>query len=443
MRKALGAAEASGDKVARGQHSVLEKENQSLNQQHYSRRRDGERTTKRGRDEPSEALGAFETPVVFSRRKKRLVDAASGTDRASVDTPLDSWLSLSAAKPTPLALSSGATVSRVDLGGSASSLPTVARRLTPSIADKNPFAMVAKDLPSPSTYPPGFSNIGNSCYLASVTQCLLGASAFVGEIERLVAAGSGGIVTRALFDVIEEVRRRRGHILLLDGLKSALASSKCGSLFVGCRQSDAHEAFMKVLESVGDEQGERYNCPFSHSVEVEDKCESCKHMVRIEERGHLNVTLNVAASATTWGGSVLKALERTTERITKDCERCHGKDHTRTSLVTRMPQVLVVQLARFEFSAGVMKKVDDEFAVEKTVNISSDGSKRFELRSVVHHHGKYGHFGHYEAYVLRQRATPAAGPVWFRTSDSTVRPAAEADVLRPSRTSYLLFYDLV
>ena len=426
MRKALGA----------GEHSK-EKENRTLNA------RAGSNNGKRGRDEVREALEAFETPAVFSRRKKRVVEAPTDVGRAAADTPVDSWLDFSAAKSTPLGkMEAKNTAPRVDAGdGKSAVLPlqTVVRRLTPAIAGKNLFAVPAK-VDRPLT--PGFQNIGNSCYLASVTQCLLGAGAFVGEIKRLVAAGRGGPVTRALFDVIQEVGRRDGDALRLDGLKNALASSKHGALFVGYRQSDAHEAFLKVLECVQEEHGDSYHCPFSHSLIITVECESCGHTARIEERGHVNVTLSMAASTAAHGGGVERALGRTTERISKDCERCKGKDHRRTSLVTRMPRVLVVQLTRFEFSAGVMRKVDDDVAVEKTVNITSDGSKRFELRGVVHHHGQYGHCGHYVAHVLR-RSPSSPGGAWFRISDAIVRPTTEADVLRPSRTSYLLFYDLV
>ena len=398
------AGEGSADK--------RDRENRSLNPA---------QTQKRRRDEACEALDAFETPVVFSRRKKRMVDAPIDGDRASAGTPHDSWLSLSVAKSTPPTL--------------APSLQTVARRLTPAVIGRNPFAVLAKERPS-SSLPPGFFNIGNSCYLASVVQCLLGVGPFVGEIVRLAAAGRGGPVTRALCDVLEEIKGRKGETLRLDGLKAALAASKQGALFAGYRQRDAHEAFLKILEALQVEHGGSYRCPFSHGVEIKFECEACGHTARIEEHGHLNVTLGVGASAASGGGGVLRALGRTTERITKDCERCGGKHHRRTSLVTRMPRLLVVQMMRFEFSAGVVKKVDDEFAVEKTVNIAPDGSKKFELRGVVHHHGQYGHCGHYDAQVMR-------GSLWYRMNDATVSPKTDADVLRPSRTAYLIFYELV
>lgn len=429
-----------------GEHSK-DKENRAL-------RRIG--SGKRARDEAREALEPLETPVVFSRRKKRVAQAScDGGREAAADTPVDVRLDFSTSTPGH----------RVDVGAEKTatvSLQPVVRRLTPATAGKNkatPFAVPAKDrlsaagdrVGSPAQVrsiilcPPGFQNIGNSCYLASVTQCLLGAGAFVGEIKRL-AAGRGGPVTRALFDVIQEVDRRDGGALRLDRLKSALASSKHGALFVGSNQSDAHEALLKILECVQEENGDAYRCPFSHSLMITVQCESCGHTARIEERGHVNVTLSMAASAAAHGEGLRRALlARTTEGITKDCERCgNGKDHRRTSLITRMPRVLVVQLARFEFRA-VMRKVDDDIAVEKTVNITSDGSKRFELRGVVHHHGQYGDCGHYVCDVLRRSPSrPVGAPsTWFRISDAIVRPTTEVDVLRPSKTSYLLFYDVV
>ena len=421
---------------------------------------------KRGWGETACEDAAYETPIVFSRRKRRVVDGPGDGEGVRADTSLDAWLDFSARKSTPR------TVNPV------SSSPSYARRLTPSLVGKNPFAVSAGHhpvwrseavrpgqtghtgptgatgrtcdpgprmatpgnvaaIPKTALGPPGFSNLGNSCYLASITQCLLGANAFVQEIVRLVDMGNGGPVTRALFDVIKASRQRNGLPMHLEKLKTTLASSEHGALFVGHQQQDAHEAFIKLLESIKNENGKAYRCPFSHTVLVEIMCEACGHTAKVEECGHLNVTIRADGT----GGGVQNTLRKTAEKITKICDRCKGENHLRKSLISRLPQVLVVQLTRFEFKSGFMSKLSDDFAAEKTVMVTSNGSKRLELCGMVNHHGKFGHCGHYDALVRRPGETGT--DAWFQISDALVTVTSEADVMKPSKTSYLLFYELV
>ena len=408
---------------------------------------------------------------------------------ASAEQP-NAWLDFSAGKTTPSyareeGASAGGSTRRAPSPFSKASHP---RRLTPFGTSKNPFAVAtaSRHLPiltsrtenperssrsgrnerierneqseiqdaddrTHSSGPPGFSNLGNTCYLNSVVQCLLGEMAFVDEIVRLETAGAGSAigmtpVTSAIHDVIKHRATGIERTLRLDGLKTALASSKFGGTFVGYQQQDAHEAYIKILECIEQEHGTAYRCPFAHGLLVEVVCEACGHVSRVEEKGHLNVLIDVRKTSSSSTGNstpttVERALQKTTEVFARDCEKCKGKEveHTRTSLITDLPSVLVVQLRRFEFREGIMRKVDDAFVAQKMVMVSGDGSKRLELRGMVRHHGIGLAHGHYDARVL-----DASGR-WWGCDDALVQPVDEGDVtgVAGSRSSYLLFYDFV
>ena len=430
-------------------------------------------TTKRGRDHDDDD---DETPVVFSRRKKRVTvdtDEDEGVARPA-------WLNFSADKDKD---KDNAAASRDVL-----SQCLHPRRIeTPFQVRKNPFAvtpptlgtaartttqMLARATPTatptampPAAGPPGFWNLGNTCYLNSVMQCLLSCEAFVGEITRLVDVKAIGEApcTRAIYDVIVQRSKSKSSptrtTLRLNDLKAALASTKIGGgVFGGLEQQDAHEALLLILQVIEGEVGkENFRCPFAHGVLVEVTCEACGHKGKVVEDGHLNVLVGVRPRSGGGGGggggrgigvgdtngnsnsnSIGSALRKTNETVLRNCEQCKAKDveHTRTSLMTSLPSSLVVQLRRFEYAGGAMHKLDDGFVAQKTVVVSADGSKRFELRSMVRHHGVGLASGHYDARVRRDGT-------WWACDDSTVVPVSEQDALGASSSSYLLFYDLV
>ena len=416
-------------------------------------------TTKRGRVDHDHD---DETPVLFSRRKKRItIDTEEGVARPA-------WLNFSADKDKD-----------TDNAASRDVLSNCLhpRRIeTPFQVRKNPFAvtpptmgtaartqMLARATPTPTATaagPPGFYNVGNTCYLNSVVQCLLACEPFVGEITRLVDVKAIGEApcTRAIYDLIVQRSESRSSptrtTLRLNELKAALALTKIGgAVFGGLEQQDAHEALLLIQQVVEGEVGkENFRCPFAHGVLVEVTCEACGYKGKAVEDGHLNVLVGVRGggggrgigigigdtNGNGDGNSIGSALRKTNETVLRNCEQCKAKDveHTRTSLVTSLPSSLVVQLRRFEYAGGAMHKIGDGFVAQKTVVVSADGSKRFELRSMVRHHGVGLASGHYDARVRRDGT-------WWACDDSTVVPVSEQDALGASASSYLLFYDLV
>ena len=101
------------------------------------------------------------------------------------------------------------------------------------------------------------------------------------------------------------------------------------------------------------------------------------------------------------------------------------------------PQVLTVQLKRFEYGA-YGGKLGKQVAFEMTLDLSPFMSAPppakclYSLCGVLVHSGRSTHSGHYFSFVR----APAGG--WYCMDDSHVRPVAESTVL--AQQAYLLFY---
>mmetsp|Transcript_33198 Transcript_33198/g.48034 ORF Transcript_33198/g.48034 Transcript_33198/m.48034 type:complete len:412 (+) Transcript_33198:284-1519(+) len=114
------------------------------------------------------------------------------------------------------------------------------------------------------------------------------------------------------------------------------------------------------------------------------------------------------------------------------------------------PQVLVLQLARFSFDAvrGIPLKVQSEVEFREILELPgtyrsppdpANASKtalpvRYELQSVVLHHGAKATGGHYSAHCRD-------GPdTWRNYNDTRVRVISRDELLSATQSVYLLFY---
>eukprot|EP00889_Picochlorum_renovo_P000074 jgi/Picre1/27104/NNA_000074.t1 len=138
--------------------------------------------------------------------------------------------------------------------------------------------------------PPGFFNIGNSCYLGATLQVLLNVCEFVNEISRLttcmqqkqVHVGDYALL-HALYTIIQERKAPAQGTQDITSVKKAL-EEHFPSVFAGSHQQDAHECFVRILEAIETESKRAsesgapvYECPFSFSVMVSMVCTMCRH----------------------------------------------------------------------------------------------------------------------------------------------------------------------
>ncbi|XP_032948951.1 ubiquitin carboxyl-terminal hydrolase 21 isoform X4 [Rhinolophus ferrumequinum] len=122
------------------------------------------------------------------------------------------------------------------------------------------------------------------------------------------------------------------------------------------------------------------------------------------------------------------------------CDRCQQKTRSTKKLtVQRFPRILVLHLNRFSASRGSIKKssVGVDFPLQRLSlgDFASDkaGSPVYQLYALCNHSGSV-HYGHYTALCRCQTG-------WHVYNDSRVSPVSENQVA--SSEGYVLFYQLM
>lgn len=293
--------------------------------------------------------------------------------------------------------------------------------------------------------PVGFSNLGNTCYLNSTIQCMMNVPEFVREVKRIGVEAEETSVTHALCKVVQMCEEGEGGPRNLAGVKSAL-ERHFPSVFAGTNQQDAHECFVRILEAIETENPKSYTCPFSFTVSVDMRCQHCKHQTLREEKGNVDIGLDLPQSSSAVHYSIENLLTSRyfkPERIHKNCDGCGAKDavHGLRRRLSTYPKALVIHLKRFVFNAQTSSRwicLKNASMVHIPVNLSAASLKQsssmvmdMTLCGIVHHHGSRVESGHYVADVCREPSS------WYRCNDSIVTKGLPA---MDSTTCYMAMY---
>jgi ubiquitin carboxyl-terminal hydrolase 36/42 len=306
----------------------------------------------------------------------------------------------------------------------------------------------------------GLRNLGNTCFINSVLQCLahtppLAQFALSGA-HRSARPTSG---LNALHLAGEHIRKSLEHPQSIITPTPIVKSLKqLSSAFRPGRQEDAHEFARLLAEQMQKDQNarsssaSRSNRTFrtdEHSRSVVGRifglqlrsqvlCQSCKRQSNTYDPA-LDLSLDLASA-----NSVERALRRFTTAEALDGEnkyKCEVErvkvKATKTMSISRPPNVLVLHLKRFfALSSG---KVDKFVRYPSTLDLSpyvTEGVKenfcQYSLYGVLVHEGKSCHSGHYYSYVK------SGAGAWHCFDDARVTTVSESVAL--SARAYMLFY---
>lgn len=356
------------------------------------------------------------------------------------------------------------------------------RRLTPSAPNA-----------SLTGGPPGLANIGNTCYLNSVLQALFSISEFTISLHKACVGirekGKQGRMTEALDELRigswETPRAGTGspwNTASPAAVNNALQCLFPGT-FMGNKQQDAHECFVRILEAIETESTcirglkDEWVDPFGYTVQVKLVCSQCKHPTVVHEQGNsfdLDIDSDVQES------SMENLLEQcfSAERVVKNCDHCKGQNvvHGLKRSMLKFPKVFALQVKRFRINMDAMKSIQSNplisvytrsmtkirpdmklrtslFRPARVLtdisNTRANGSppppkalsKTLELRSIVYHQGSEVESGHYIADVLLESGSKT--PCWYRCNDAKVDRIGTgtfSEDPRVARDCYLLFY---
>ncbi|KAL0889318.1 hypothetical protein Bca101_013301 [Brassica carinata] len=323
---------------------------------------------------------------------------------------------------------------------------------------------------SPENKPPtgvgaGLNNSGNTCFIASVLQCLTHTVPLLHtlasykfhypcnfdflielwfDVNGLVVVAivfqssdcgnENFCVLMALRNHIDHALRSSGYDIKIDRFRDNL--NFFSSNFQINHQEDAHEFLQSVLDKLDKcclEPGSRDNNPASVSSQDVNivhhvfggrlvsklRCCNCNS---VSETFETSLGWSLEIEDVEDLSSALESftcVEELEDQFT--CDDCKEKVSKEKQLkFDKLPLVATFHLKRFKNNGVYMQK------------IFKDVSTKYHLYAMVEHLGRGTHFGHYTACV---RSAPET---WHHFDDAKVRRISEECVL--SKDAYILFY---
>ena len=314
--------------------------------------------------------------------------------------------------------------------------------------------------------PPGLVNLGNSCYMNSVMQCLCCLTpltmyfvkdTYLSDINpRSLYGGTVAEEVGATFKAMIIVKR--DHILL------RALKNKAGELhhqFMGRGQQDSHEFLMFLFtwlredlvgcgmlafsgswcfSSLHTSEGLiKKNCVIDLLFQGEHRhiitCENCCYESTSQEPFTV-LSLSIPASGKCTLASLLNNFYQdcSVEYCCPECNKCEFS--TRKTMIQKLPPILIVHLNRFEYNISARKKQNyvnfplDHWNFGDQVS-NCENVASYNLCAVLNHYGSMNS-GHYTSYCK-----PPQTNYWYHCDDDTV-----TRLNKPVKTAaaYLLFY---
>jgi ubiquitin carboxyl-terminal hydrolase 36/42 len=341
---------------------------------------------------------------------------------------------------------------------------------------------------------PGLANLGNTCYLNSVLQCLAYTPCFAQYLlekdvfalfnngqtpsaaskavmpshkngfNKKFGGNSGGssafCAVRVMARLLQSVHGGNGggHRVLQPKEMVMNIRHVSKSFRIG-RQEDSHEFFRLLLDSMqrsclrkANIKQENHpaapttfiNRTFAGRLRNTLKCAKC-HFVSERFDDFLDLSLEINNGIKSVKGALkhFTAVETLDDSNAWKCTSCRQPNRAEKGMtIETCPNVLVVQLKRFDMMFGKIKKhIEFPVALDISAGMSKDSEDRrrgrckYELHAVLVHAGFSTDCGHYYAFVK------GSSGQWYEMNDDTVRWVSVDTVLQ--QKAYMLFYSRV
>ena len=343
------------------------------------------------------------------------------------------------------------------------------------------------------------TNLKNSCYMNSVVQSLTAFPDFILSLQKYLnseanAAPNADVTpgeptadstsspvvdaTSSRFPIIKSLvklfldyeaeRRRAGHEektadirLRLERLKQKVGDQS--KQFLSDNQQDAGEFFSFLVDAASDEF-KKAKTPnliddwMALTTETRMTCCSCKHVSDPVITPSTSTYLAVPEPQPDGGAELnlqklFNSASQEVERREYPCPRdgCEGREMDATRTMTKLPQILVVQMSRISLAG---EKIETPVEINHTLSIAQAGTVLeedelmavidqrcvcYELKSVICHIGPSTTKGHY--YSLTRNHVNG---VWYDCDDHEIKRVDFDQVRADGRIyGYCFFYEKI
>ncbi|XP_042462291.1 ubiquitin carboxyl-terminal hydrolase 21-like [Zingiber officinale] len=304
----------------------------------------------------------------------------------------------------------------------------------------------------------GLKNLGNTCFLNAVLQCLTHTVPFVQKILKTdhspcFRAADGDFCSFCAF------KQHVSSCLLLSGyvtspVKFAENLSQISPHFQLGQQEDAHEFLQSLLDSIhscclGNKSDDWKSSldkdsfvtqVFGGCLRSQLRCCGCGHLSdTFEPLLDLSLEIDNAESVVDALTSFTRLEKIDDSEIKLICEGCKSQVTMEKQLKLKTaPEVLALHLKRFKNDGNTCYKIYDSVNFPLELDLSSflscpidEVQFKYDLSSVLVHIGS-PYSGHYYCFV---RSSPST---WYQIDDRKVTRVAEEYVLE--QEAYVLFY---
>ncbi|KAG0327777.1 Ubiquitin carboxyl-terminal hydrolase 36 [Dissophora globulifera] len=301
---------------------------------------------------------------------------------------------------------------------------------------------------------PGLSNLGNTCFLNSVLQCLTYTAPLANYLLSNQHSSSCKTTNFCMMCLLEKhVARCFSH-----SMNEAIAPKvivgrlrNIGKQFRIGRQEDSHEFARYLIDALQKSCLVGYDSKLDNRIkettvihqifggyfQSQVKCMRCGYESNTFE-AYLDVSLDIKGAE-----SVQKALRDfiRPELLSKSnqykCDKCKILVDARKQMtIYEAPKILCVHLKRFTFTGQKINRYVN-FDTKLELNSAMSTNKKhpdltYSLYAVLVHAGGSCHSGHYYCYVK------SSNGIWYSMNDSHVSVVSLQTVL--SQNAYMLFY---
>ena len=259
----------------------------------------------------------------------------------------------------------------------------------------------------------GIPNLGNTCYINSILQCLRYTKNLVYLLKPHNTASDSVLVQSCI-----ELLYADAPIQYLYSLVKELGKTR---EFKVMRQCDAHELFLYLIDSIFTEI--KFKNPFEGSMESTITCTACQHK-SVTTYPYITVSVQIPTTGVHRVEDLLEDFSAEEEMDGIECEHCQKKQRSLKKLEIKPAQAVVIHLKRFQ---GNMK-IHSPVSFSEEIEIAG---VPYYLYATCNHSGDtYG--GHYTAACMKLDGS------WHVCNDQNMDELSS--VPKESDRPYMFFY---